>query len=120
MIYNIVGAIAAFGLLAGVWVAILLVVSLRKASRQRTMEERLGVQGDAKGPGRVLRLWHEGQVATTVVPSATSPSAWALRLRTLHRAAGFEAEFKAVLTGVAGGMLLAGALLFAFTHNAVL
>jgi tight adherence protein B len=121
MIMNIIGAVAAFGLLAGVWTAVLLVVSLRRASRQRSMQERLGVNGpDVKGPGRVLRLWHEGQVATTVVPTGTSPSAWVMRMKTLHRAAGFEAEFKAVLTGVAGGMVLAGALVFAFSHNIVL
>jgi tight adherence protein B len=121
MILNIIAAVAAFGLFTGVWIAVLLVVSLRRSSRREAMEQRLGSdQVKGGGPGRVLRLWHDGQLATTVVPSATSPSGWMLRLQNLHRLAGFEAEFKSVLVGVVGGMLLAGTLMFAATHNPVL
>jgi tight adherence protein B len=122
IIMNIVAGVAAFGLLAGLWVAVLLMVSLRRASRQQAVEERLGGDESARtsGPGRVLRLWHEGHVATMTVPSVTSPSSWIMRLRWMHRAAGFEAEFKAVLLGVAGLTLLCGALAYAASHQIVL
>jgi tight adherence protein B len=123
-IINLIAALAGFGLLAGLWIAILLLVSLRRAAKRHAMDERLSQENGgapgAQGTGRVLRLWHEGHVATMVVTSAASPSAWLMKLKTLHRSAGFEVEFKAVLVGVMGATVLAGTLMFATTHNPVL
>ena len=50
---------AAFVLVAALWVAVMVVWSMRRGAQQRTVQERLGLLAPATGKERTLHLWRE-------------------------------------------------------------
>ena len=67
---HLVMGIAAFGLVMSVWLAGLVVWWSRRKKKTDLVRQRLSAieqHGSVAGESRVLRLWHEGKEATTVV-----------------------------------------------------
>jgi tight adherence protein B len=121
LITNIIGTLAAFGVLSSIWLATLLVLSLRRSGRARAMEQRLGLSpGTEDGSGRVLRLWHDGRLASTVVRGGDGNQTLGVRIHLLFQRAGFEGDPKPFVLATAGSALLVGALGFAALQNIVL
>src|SRR5881275_560330 len=87
-IIRLIAAGAAFGLVLAIWVAAILLWSIRKSARERSIQERLGLLTTEQGPERVLRLWREGAVVSTTVPGASAQMSYLMRFRRLHYQAG--------------------------------
>jgi tight adherence protein B len=65
---TVIQAGSVFGLVISIWLCGMLLWSTRRAKRSRELRKRLGIAPvEAEGDGRVLRLWHEGREATTLV-----------------------------------------------------
>jgi len=67
---NFIVIAAAFGLVLSLWLGGVLIWSMVRRQRDQAVRQRLQVvqSGHPDAPGRVLRLWHEGNEVTTVVP----------------------------------------------------
>jgi Flp pilus assembly protein TadB len=104
---RLVAAGSAFGLVAAIWAAFSIMWAMRRASRQRSVEERLGLLTPAQGEERELRLWREGGVATTTVAGQLAPMTLAMRLRRRHYQAGLGTDIGPAMVGVIGtGIIL--------------
>ncbi len=111
-IADLIVAAAIFGLLVTVIFSLLLAFRVRRAKRTRTLEERLGLAEERKGDERTLRLWNEGQEATTTVPGSVLKASVAERLEQMRRDAGWDAPGPTIVLGVLGlvGIVSTGVL----------
>ena len=99
---------AVFGLVLTLWFIGLLAWSIRRAMRVRKVEARLGIEEeDDSGAKRTLRLWHDGQEATTTVPWRSSRGKMRRRFEALFRDAGWEAPLLTIFVGLTGAAVLA-------------
>src|SRR5437868_5324432 len=100
---NLLLEASAFGLILSTWLGVLLYWSARRKSVSRKIDQRLGLahaeRAATPGEGRVLRLWHEGQEATTVVPGELRRENLWQRLDKLRRNAGWETPLGSLLAG---------------------
>jgi len=103
---RLAGAGAAFVLVAALWVAVMVVWSMRRGARDRTVQERLGLLAPAAGRERTLRLWREGRDVTTTVPGTGASMSLAQRIRRAHYQAGLGLDIAPPLMGLAGGCVL--------------
>ena len=69
---NTLMAGSVFGLVISAWLLVMLLIATRRMVRSEKMERRLAQFGDEPGDARVLRLWHDGHEATTMVPVITN------------------------------------------------
>lgn len=106
---DILAALAIFGLIVAVWLATMLVLSARRSAKAKKVQERLGVSDVSKAT-RVLRLWHEGREATTLVPGLSLRRSLSTRIEHTCREAGWAVPMRTVLLGLIGGMMLLLAL----------
>ena len=121
LIMNIITVVAVFGVLASLWMGLLMVISLRRASRAKAMEQRLGIgEGVDEGTGRVLRLWLDGRLASTVVRSLDGKPSLSERFHTLFVKAGFDGDPKPFVMTIMGVMILAGVLGFVLSESIVI
>jgi tight adherence protein B len=106
---TLVGAAAAFGLVAALWAIALVVLARIRGRRERLLRERLdfAVGQPTSGP-RTLRLWHEGQEATTQVLAAPGRPPLEVRLRQLGRDAGWSSPPEQVILWMVLAALGAG------------
>jgi tight adherence protein B len=119
---SLFAAIAAFGLVLSLWLIGVLVWSGRRKRRAVAIEERLDYASSASshaGAGRVLRLWHDGKEATTVVPGMT-PMGIQVRLQRYFAAAGVETPLSTAIPMLVGGLLLAVGVAYVVTSNIVI
>src|ERR1043165_7904026 len=94
---------SAFGLVLSLWMFALLTWNARQRKRGRIIAERMGLaSGHTDGNGRVLRLWHDGREATTVVAGRTDTRTFNQRLDQMGRDAGWETPIQATMLGVTG------------------
>ena len=108
---------AAFGLVLAIWYVAMLMVSLRRAAKRRTVRDRLalGEQGEVRS--RTLRLWSDGEEATTVVPVAQTRPSIVERLDDLRASAGWHAPWPTIALGLFGGSTLLAAISYALTRQ---
>jgi len=121
IIMNIIIAVAVFGVLASLWMGLLMVLSLRRAAKAQAMEQRLGISTDAEeGAGRVLRLWLDGKLASTVVRRLDEAPSMSERIHTLFVRAGFDGDPKPFVMSVMGIVILVGVGVFLLTTNVLI
>ncbi len=104
---NLVIGVSVFVLFLAVWLMIVCFWSSRKMSMIQRLRDRLGLRSQEREgeDQRVLRLWKDGQEATTTVTGKATSSMGA-RLQDLRRTAGWNAPVKSVLLGIFGLSLL--------------
>src|SRR6185369_16357988 len=85
-------AVSVFGLIAALWLVGFFLWLERRLSRKKKVEQRLGLLDEEirEGSNKVLRLWHDGQEATTQVVGNPQRSSLKHRLERLARDAGME------------------------------
>jgi len=109
-------AAAAFALVFCIWLVVILLLSLRGKARARKIEERLGFEGAATGRQKVLSLWLDDRMATTMVPGSERKSPL-YRLERLRMEAGWDTSAGTLL----GCLLLVSAFIligfFVITEN---
>jgi tight adherence protein B len=70
---RLVMALAAFGLVMGIWLGVIIIWRLRQAKHSDRVQERLGLLENLTDQGmRVLRLWHGAKETTIRVPGIPS------------------------------------------------
>lgn len=107
--------ISAFGLVIGLWFAVMVIWYQRRAKREQQLEARLGIpRPGSDGGERVLRLWHGSGAAETVVPLGHKPTLFE-RMEQTRRNAGWNTSiplaivyvlFAAILSLVGSYLLL--------------
>jgi tight adherence protein B len=116
---NIIAAGSAFAIVLAVWLAVLLLWSRRRTHRDREVHGRLGLTPKVEPGGRVLRLWHDGQEATTlVVKGRRLGTLWA-RLDRMREAAGYTTEVEVLLGMVLGAAGIAFLIVYALTQHLI-
>ena len=97
-------AIAAFGLVLCIWLAGMVIWWSRKSKKSNLVKDRLKAieTHGSVGEGRVLRLWHEGQEATTVVPGAAVSRGFLASLDDMRIQAGWETPLSSAILGIVG------------------
>jgi len=71
------------------------------------------------GTGRVLRLWHDGREATTVVPNRATPFAPVARMRKFLLAAGLKASLPQLLLRLGGAIVFATGSVYVIANSAI-
>jgi tight adherence protein B len=111
-------AAAAFALVFCIWLVVILLLSIRGKARARKIEERLGFAGAPGGRQKVLSLWLDDRMATTIVPGSEGKSLL-YRLERLRMDAGWDSPAGTIL----GCLLAASAFvliaLFLLTESAL-
>ncbi|MHC4441597.1 MAG: type II secretion system F family protein [Planctomycetota bacterium] len=110
-ILNLVIKASVFGIILSLWMFFVFLWVTRRLSKINMVEKRMGL-GDQEDDGktRVLRLWKDGQEATTVVPGYQRLSLLS-RLDQLRIQAGWEISMPVVLACV----VLLVTMVFVFT-----
>lgn len=115
---QVIVAIAVFGLVLALWVLALLGWSLVKARQAQRIEQRLGL-GPSGQPlkGRHLRLWHDGQEATTLVPEGMHRFSPIYQLDRLRQDAGVEIPASTLLLLGLGVTLMLALTVYTLTSG---
>lgn len=108
-------AAAAFVVVLSLWLAVMLLLAMRREAKAKALARRLGEFDAPDDQVRVLRLWNEGEEVTAIVPTSSSLHRQWVRLKQLPVDAGWEIPIGSVLLALFGAMLLAGAGTFVFT-----
>jgi tight adherence protein B len=113
--------ISVFGLVVSMWFIGVVLWYLRRLSERNKLEQRLG-SGDGleSKDSRVLRLWHEGGVATTIVPGIPRRMSFLARLDHIHRALELKVPLRTMILGVIGVTLLGFVVTLGLTDNMVI
>ena len=114
----ILGA-AAFGLVAALWMGFVMLWTMRRSARDRSVQERLGLLEATRGPDRVLRLWREGGLASTTVPGSVQAMSWLKKLRRAHYQAGLNPEIGPTVAGLVGVSLILSIGAYFLSHNVI-
>lgn len=116
-IIELIVIVSVFGLVLSVWLVFILLATLRRGLGQEKVKKRLGLgQPEAAGT-RVLRLWHDGEEATTTVPGTGKK--WSVRqyCEFIKRSAGWKSPAETVLLSVVGLAFLSSAAVALFTAS---
>ena len=110
---------AVFGLVLAVWCAAGLFLMMRRERQQKHLAARIGLYASEDGPGgtRVLRLWREGQEATTLVPYTSGFSRWLQRMRQVPHDAGWDVSLGALVTTFLGAMAFTFVMAWVYSAN---
>ena len=112
-------AAAGFGLVISLWLIAMVVVTMRRNEREMVVAKRLGEISPDQEHIRVLRLWHEGEQITTVVPVESAWKTLMDRLQQIPKAAGWVTPIHSILRGVAGLAVLLFTATIAATGNVI-
>ncbi len=118
---NLVITVSVFVLFLAVWLMIVCFWSSRKMSMIQRLQDRLGLRpGEREGEDhRVLRLWKDGEEATTTV-TGKATSSLASRLQDLRRTAGWDTPVKSILLAMFGLSLLVFVTGFTMVGSAII
>jgi tight adherence protein B len=118
---DLIIAASVFGLIFALWLIGFFLWLQRRSSRRQRLENRLGLldQELEEGNGRVLRLWHEGEEATTQVLGGRRRSSLKQWLDRLARDAGMEEQLHSLILAMIGATAM-GFLLLLFATQSVL
>lgn len=115
-----------FGLVLAVWYAAVTAWYLHRSRHREQLRNRLGLQGGALRQGsldagneRVLRLWHDGELVETVVPTE-GPRTLLQRLEQIRQDAGWETPMPRVLLMLATVCALCFAASVVLVNNLML
>ena len=113
----IVGAV--FGLVLSVWMMGVLIWFAKRTGKRETLERRLGgVQPAARIEGRrVLRLWHDGKEATTIVTSILRPTGIMARLDKVRIDAGWDTSLAGLMARLIGSLIFAAVIAYYATSS---
>ena len=126
---SILIAVAAFGLVLSVWLVGVLFWSMRKKKRIDEVADRLklvqsaGVKYSAmpdESDGRVLRLWRDGQEATTIVPGLDDSNGLLASLERTRINAGLESTLRSLILGGFGLLAFTGTVAYLLTDNVMM
>src|SRR5439155_25021242 len=98
-------AIAAFGMVFSIWMVVLIIYTGKRRAQSNMIADRMGMARPAIGEGRVLRLWHDGKEATTLVPGLPQRRDLLERLEQMRLDAGWQTPAQTITMGVAAGSL---------------
>jgi tight adherence protein B len=102
--------LSVFGIVIAIWMAAVVVWTLRRSRRQQKLDRRLHfAQQGAVDDERVIRLWHDGKAVDTFVPDTASMS-WPERLERLREDAGWQTPMPKVLAVLTLVVICAAAL----------
>lgn len=104
---TILVGVVSFVLVLSVWLAVLILLKRHGAAREDLVKERLGLARPREAGTQTLRLWHEGQEATTAVPAGRRRPSIARRMDSLCQQAGWQVPGLTVLLALVGAALLA-------------
>ncbi len=110
-------ASAAFGLVLSIWLVGLLFWSSRQKVRERKLSERMGFMNQVAGEGRVIRLWHDGQEATTAVANHVRRISPIRRLEQMRLDAGWKSSAGTLLLMLAATAGLVSMATYIVTDN---
>ena len=113
---RILVGLATFGLIAAVWIMLVWSWWLKRRRLATAIEGRLNLDSGRSSEFRVLRLWHDGREATTLVPTAAARSLWQW-MADQRTAAGFTLPLQTILLGLLGACALVAALTVAASGN---
>ena len=114
---QLVVMISVFALVLAVWVMVVVVWNARVGARQEKIQRRLELIAQPQaGEGRILRLWSDGQEATTIVPGA-GERGFIGRLDQMRRTAGIQTPVSVMLMFIVVGGLFAGLFGLMLTHS---
>lgn len=94
---GMVGGLAAFGLVMAIWLGGVMLWSRRQSALQDQLRSRISGGGSRAQGTRVLRLWHEGQETTAIVPRHRRGRDLRARLRKTFKDAGFKSSPGSIL-----------------------
>ena len=113
--------ISVFGLVVSVWFIGVVLWYLRRLSERKKLQQRLSsADGLESENSRVLRLWHEGGMATTIVPGTPRRTSLLARLNQMRRALGWNMPLRTMILGVIGVTLLGFVVTLGLTDNMVI
>jgi tight adherence protein B len=119
-IVSLLIAAAAFGLVLSVWLVLVLLWSMKRRQKSSQVEQRLKLvrpELHDAGAGRILRLWHDGKEATTVVPGLANDNGLIVRLERMRVDAGSEAPLTSTFFGLLAAMVISGLGAWLFTSS---
>lgn len=114
---TLIAALSGAVLVAALWSFVLVVWLRRRASVARQIEERLSPGMPHADGVRTLRLWREGQEATTEVRSSTNTLTMAERLEQWRNDAGVRSPLQTIFMTLVITALGVGLLLYVSTGN---
>lgn len=105
-----------FGLIFSLWFIGMLLSYLRRAINRQRLEQRLSPGEGRKSEGtRVLRLWHEGRVTTTMVPGRRLSTHVSARINETCEALGWDLPPVTIIFAFLGLISLAFAIALGLT-----
>jgi tight adherence protein B len=110
---------AGFGLVMSLWLIVLMAVTMRRTEREKAVAKRLGEIHPDQDHVRVLRLWHEGEQITTVIPVESAWKTAMARLNQIPKDAGWVTPMHSIALGVAGIAVLLFTVAYAVTGNLI-
>ena len=113
--------VSVFLLVVSIWFIGVVLWYLRRTSERKKLEQRLTPVDGLKGKNaRVLRLWHEGGVATTIVPGRPGRTSFSERLEHIRHASGWNVPVRTMILGTVGVTLLGFVITLGLTGNMVI
>jgi tight adherence protein B len=110
-------AAATFGLVLSLWLAVVLLWSVKRSARHKTIRERLqSDQPEVTGETRSLRLWREGRESVIERPSMQRVSR-AIRLQRMLHDAGVDVNVRSLIGGTMAMVVLMFGLSWAAIHS---
>lgn len=98
---------SAFALVLSIWLIGVLLWSVTRSTRTRKLEQRLGLIEDEEGNApHVLRLWHDGEEATTTVQNQVSRRNLFALWEHMRRDADYQAPLVTILLALFGVTVL--------------
>jgi len=110
-------AAAAFGLVFSLWLVAVLAWSGKRRAQSDRIAGRMGLAPQQVGQGRVIRLWHDGKEATTLVPGLPQKRNFMERFDIMRMDAGWQTPAQTLMLGLSAGTLLAFVLSYLITSS---
>jgi tight adherence protein B len=112
---------AAFGCIFFAWGMALLIWTRKQRKRDEQISQRMGFNSaeTSDTAGRILRLWHDGREATTIVPGKERAQSFLRRLDQMRHDAGWETPMQMLILMVGGLSLLLFVVGFMVTNNII-
>jgi tight adherence protein B len=114
-----IAALATFGLVLALWCFGVLWWIRRNGAQKVKIKQRLEESLQAEGAPRTLRLWHEGEVATTTVDGDFRQLTLRERLEQLVKDAGWDAPLTSIALVVGMSLLVTALGTILLTKNVV-
>jgi len=106
-----------FGLVLSVWLMAILLAVLKQKRQRNEIQHRLGLDDEAFEDGRILRLWHDGESATTFVSGQGVPRGFPGKLDHMLKEAGYTRTASSIMLLLLALMVTAAITVMAITGN---